>query len=71
MGLRPQELFAQVLGGMQSVSLVQVERQALLLQMKLPQEESAGVTQEPLPSQWEVGCSDVDVAQLAGLQGVL
>jgi hypothetical protein len=69
-GLRPHELFSQVLGGTQSASDLQVVRHALLAQMKLPQETSAGATQAPLPSQLEPGCSVVEPPQLGGLQGV-
>ena len=46
-GLRPQELLAQVLGGAQSLSVLQTLSQAAELQMKVPHEWSGGVTQVP------------------------
>jgi hypothetical protein len=68
--LRPHELFRQVLGGTQSLSLTQVDRQLLLRQVKFPQDTVVGVTQLPLPSQVEAGIWDDVPAQLAGLQVV-
>jgi hypothetical protein len=71
LGLRPHELFTQVLGGAQSLSLWQVERHALFLQMKLPHGWSAGATHFPRPSQLAVGCRMEALAQLEVLHGVL
>jgi len=67
-GLRPQELFAQVLGATQSVSALQVSSHAAELQMKVPHECVGGVTQLPAPSQVEDSISEELVAQLAPLQ---
>lgn len=71
LGLRPHELFTQVLGETQSASLLQVERQALLLQTKLPQEmSSTGGTQEPAPSHFEAGCNDEGESHFAVSHGM-
>ena len=47
---KPHELLTQVLGDVQSASVVQVDLHAAVLQMKVPQEISPGVTQAPAPS---------------------
>jgi hypothetical protein len=65
---RPQELFAQMSGRLQSVSSVQMVLQAPESHTKLPQEILAGVAQAPLPSQFEAGVSAEIEAQTAGLQ---
>jgi hypothetical protein len=67
--LRPQELFTQVFGGRQSLSRLQVERQALPLQVKVPQETSAACAQLPRPSQAEAGVREDALEHAAGLQG--
>ena len=54
-GFRPQALPAQVLGGTQSASKIQVDLQAAGSQVKVPQETSPGVVQAPAPSQVETG----------------
>jgi hypothetical protein len=67
-GLRPQEPFTQVLGGTQSLSRLQLERHAVLLHAKVPQDTSVGVAQLPRPSQAEAGVCAEAVAQVADLQ---
>jgi hypothetical protein len=68
---KPQELFTQVSGGLQSVSFVQMFRQAFALELhtKLPQGILAGVLQVPLPSQVEPGMAKDVLAQTGSLQG--
>ena len=63
----PHELFTQVLGETQSVSLVQVFIQTLFLQMNAPQLITAGVTQAPSPSQVEAKTSEVAVEHASSL----
>ncbi len=69
---KPQELFAQVLGGTQSsaaVASVQLDLQLPLTQAKLPHGcVVAGVRQAPLPSQLEAGVTEDGEAQTAGAQ---
>jgi len=64
----PQELFTQVSGATQSVSLVQVVLQAPEAHTKLPHDWLAGVEQAPRPSQVEAGVTEDVLAQTAGLQ---
>jgi hypothetical protein len=68
LGLSPHELFTQVLGDTQSPSRVQLDKHAVLLQTKVPQGRSAGVTQLPRPSHAEAGLSDDVLAQTGSLQ---
>jgi hypothetical protein len=55
LGLRPHELFTQVLGTTQSLSWLQEERHAGDLHTKVPQDWSDGVAHLPCPSQAEAG----------------
>ena len=68
LGLRPHEPFTQVLGALQSPSVVQMVRHALPVHMKLPQDRSAGVTHIPVPLQVDAGLADEDDAQVASMQ---
>jgi hypothetical protein len=64
----PHELLTQVLGDVQSASVVQVDLHAAVLQMKVPQEISTGVTQVPAPSHVEAGIWAAVEAHTAALQ---
>lgn len=64
----PQELFTQVSGATQSVSLVHVVLQAPESHTKPPHDWLAGVVQAPLPSQVETGVTEEVPAQTAALQ---
>jgi hypothetical protein len=68
--LKPQEPFTQVLGALQSASLVQPLLQAweVELQMNLPQSMLLGVTHWPAPLHAEAGVADELVAQAGGEQ---
>jgi hypothetical protein len=67
-GLRPHELFTQVLGETQSLSVAQVFSHAAELHTKVPQDRFSGVTHDPIPSQVEAGVVDEPVAHTACLQ---
>jgi hypothetical protein len=67
---RPQELFAQVLGGAQSVSLVQVVLHAPESHAKVTQPWVAGAGQVPFPSHFEANEATDALAQTASLQPV-
>jgi hypothetical protein len=68
LGLRPQELFTQVLGATHSLSWVQEEMHAEELHTKVPQDRSAGVAHVPCPSQAEAGVSEEVLEHTACLQ---
>jgi len=70
LALRPHEPVAttQVVGGMQSPSVVQMVRQASPAHLKLPQERSAGVTHIPEPLQVDAGLAAEVDEQLASMQ---
>jgi hypothetical protein len=63
----PHELFTQVLGETQSLSTLQVVKQAPLAQVKGAHALSGGVTHLPLPSHLAAGVSEDVVEQLEAL----
>jgi hypothetical protein len=67
MDFLPHELFTQVLGETQSLSTLQVVKQAPLAQVKGEHGLSGGVTHLPLPSHLDAGVSEDVVEQLDGL----
>lgn len=67
-GLRPQVLLLHVVGGTQSLSWVQLVRQAVPLHVKVPQVISFGVTHFPAPSHAEAGVSLDEEEQSAAPQ---
>ena len=69
LGLSPQELFTHVLGDTQSASRLHVDKHALPLQTKVPQDTSAAARQPPRPSQLDAGVCDDVLAQAAALHG--
>src|SRR5438045_811787 len=70
-GLRPHDPFAQVAGGRQSASAVQVALQAALPQRYGKQEVVPGTTQVPAPSQADSAVNRLLlVGHVAGMQAV-